>query len=587
MNAVKNSLAKFNFKNRKMLKILTIVIYALSILIYEIGICNGEVLKKFFSTREFLYNFSMCRIALYIIFFILLFKNIDKFIENTIETLKLKSKKIILCIYIPLMIIVDIYVLIRWISIYKALTLIIALLMGLLFIIYITSNYIKNVIVITFTFGTIFTFSTDFNHAIDEKKHIMSVINIAGGNFNYVKNPLCESAYNNIIFNCDIDSFIQFFAKKYEVNLTDEWNRTEETELYYICSSPADYNFILYIPSTIGVTFAKILGGSIADVYIVGRLFNLIAYSLMVILILKLLPYKQKIFFIIYMLPFQLLLAASFSVDGICLGILGIFIAYCLKLSEINYKEIKLKQILILMALFALCLLVKNLAYCAIILFIFVLPIGKILKNNKKSLPIIFSIIAVAAVICGVLLVNKLTATASFGGDPRGGDTSLIRQVQFLLETPSNIVKVGFEHVMNSLLNYNWYTYLNNVSFFGKYNAQIFFLELIFIVYAVCTDNSKEVSLRTKIVSIITFIGVFASTSLMLYLIFTPVGQINISGYQPRYLTPIFPILFMLVNNKKLVGKMSAQDLEKQDISISLVSGMFIIIDLFCLIYVI
>ena len=42
-----------------------------------------------------------------------------------------------------------------------------------------------------------------------------------------------------------------------------------------------------------------------------------------------------------------------------------------------------MKQILTLMVLFALCLLAKNLAYCAIILFIFVLPIFKILKNNK------------------------------------------------------------------------------------------------------------------------------------------------------------------------------------------------------------
>lgn len=85
------------------------------------------------------------------------------------------------------MIITIIYVLIRWISIYKALTLTITLLMGLLFIIYVTSDYIKNVILITFTLGVVFTFSTDFNHAIDEKKHIMSASNISAGNLNYVK----------------------------------------------------------------------------------------------------------------------------------------------------------------------------------------------------------------------------------------------------------------------------------------------------------------------------------------------------------------------------------------------------------------
>ena len=41
----------------------------------------------------------------------------------------------------------------------------------------------------------------------------------------------------------------------------------------------------------------------------------------------------------------------------------------------------------------------------------------------------------------------------------------------------------------------------------------------------------------------------------MLYLTFTPVGQINISGYQPRYVTPLLPMVLMLINNKRFIGK--------------------------------
>ena len=564
---------------RKKLKILTIAIYIISIFMYEIFICNGH--------RSGIYNFALCRLVIYAVFLILLYKNIDKFIINAMNTLQTKVKKIAIAIYVPIAIIVTIYVLIKWISIYKAITLIIALLMGFILLIYMSSDYIKNTIVITATLGIIFTFATDFNHTLDEKKHMMTAINIANGNFNYVKNPLNEPAYNDIIFDCDIDAFIRFFAIKYEPNLTNDWNRTEETELYYVCSSPADYNAILYIPSVLGITFARILGGSVADIYITARLFNLIAYSLMIILILKLLPYKQKIFFIIYMLPYQLLLASSLSIDGICLGILGIFIAYCLKLSEQDYKTILMKQILTLMVLFALCLLAKNLAYCAIVLFVFVLPIFKILKNNKKNLPIIITILVIAVICCAILLLNKLGATASSGGDPRGGDTSLIGQIEFLISSPMNIIKVGFEQVMNSILNYNWYTYLNNEVFFGRYYEQLFFLEMIFVLYVCITDNSKKIKLRTGIVSIITFIAVFASTSLMLYLTFTPVGQIAISGYQPRYLTPIFPIVLMLINDRTFIGKRTAEDEEKNNMYICLVSGLLIFLDLVCLIYVI
>lgn len=580
-------LKRINLKNKKVLKFLTIAIYVISILIYEIGICNGQVIKDYIEKGLVSYNFSLCRIVIYAIFLILLIKNVNKFIENAINSLELKSKKIIIGIYIPIAIITIIYVFIRWVSIYKVLTLTIMLLMGLLFIIYISSNYIKNTIILTFTLGIVFTFATDFNHAIDEKKHIMSAVNLANGNLNYSKKPLNEPAYNNIIFNCDIDSFIQFYAKKYEPALTDEWNRTEDTEMYYVCSAPADYNFVLYIPSAAGIMFAKLLCGSIADVYIVGRLFNLIAYAIMIIIILKLLPYKKKIFYIIYMIPFTLLLAASYSVDGICVGLIGIFIAYCLNLSERDYKEIKLKQILTLMVLFALCLLAKNLVYCTVILFVLILPIFKILKNNKKNLPVIISIILIAMVICGILLLNKLGATTSSGGDPRGGETSVLGQIKFLLSSPLNIVKVGFEHTMNSILNYNWYTYLNNLNFFGKYYAQIFFFEMIFVIYVCVTDNSKKIKLRTSIVALMTFITVYATTSIMLYLIFTPVGQINISGYQPRYLIPILPIVLMLINNKRFIGKSNKEEEEIVDTNVSLISGLITIIDLICLIYVV
>lgn len=310
-------LEKVNEKYRKILKVLTFALYAISIAVYEIGICNGETIKNFFENNVVSYNFSLCRLALYVIFFVLLFKNLDKFIYNAIDTLQTKTKKIVIGIYIPVAVITIIYVLLKWISIYKALTLVIILLMGLVFLIYVSNDYIKNTILITFTLGVIFTFATDFHHAIDEKKHMASSINVASGNINFKEHPLNETAFTNIFFNCDIDMFAKFYGQKYEPNLIDDWFVTEESQIYYVCSCPADYNFIMYLPSAAGIVFARTLGGSIADVYITGRLFNLIAYMLMVITILKLLPYKKKIFFIIYMIPFTLLIAASYSVDGL------------------------------------------------------------------------------------------------------------------------------------------------------------------------------------------------------------------------------------------------------------------------------
>ena len=555
-------------KKINLLKTLTILTFIISMFIYEIGICN-------ISNIGISYNFSLCRIVLYLIFLILLIKNIDKFLQNVVQYFK--YKKIILIIYAIIAIVALVYVILEWNSVYKILSLMIALLMGILVIIYISDDYVKNAIVIISTLGILFTFNTNFHHCLDEKTHSMSAINLANGNFNYIENQLNEPAFNNIIFSCDIDQYAQFWSVKYEPNLTEDWGNSKDDAVYYMCSAPTNYNFILYIPSALGIKFASILGGSIADVYITGRLFNLLAYEALLVLILKILPYKKKIFSMIYMLPISLLLAASYSIDGLCLGIIGIFIAYCLYLSE-NYEKVKIKQICIMILTFAMCLLVKNLAYFAIIIFAFVMPVLKILKNNKKQLPIITTIITITIVLCITFLFLRLgQATSEETGDIRGGETSVTGQIEFLLSSPMNIIKIGFEHIINTLLNYDWYANLNQYEFFGKYYKQIFFLEMIFLIYVSITDNTSRASKRVIIVSILTFLAVFGTTSMMLYLQFSPVGQIGISGYQARYILPILPIALMTLNKKS--------NAKNNEVNIALASGAIVFVNLICLIY--
>lgn len=529
-------------KDNLLIKLLTIIIFMFSMILYEVGICKIN-------------NINFCRISLYLVFIIILYKNIDKFIPNV--TKGIKWKKIIFIIFVISVIFLLTYSILKWNSIYKIVLVMIFALMGTLVITYISEDYIKNVIVIISTIGMLFSITTSFHHCLDEKKHSMSAINMAFGNISYSKNPLNEPAFNNIMFSCDINSYAKFFKEKYIPNLTNDWGNSKENEYYYICSSPADYNFILYIPSAIGIRLATILGGSIADVYIVGRIFNLIAYGIIVTIILKILPYKKKIFFIIYMLPIALLLSATYSIDGICIGIIGLFIAYCLKINE-NCEKIKLKQICILVLLFGLCLLAKNLAYFAVIFFILTLPIKKILKNNKKIVPILSFIIIGLILILTVLLINKANNMVINGkADVRGGETDGKGQIKFLLENPMNIVNVLFSHIMESLLNYDWYMQLNQTEFFGKYYKQIFFIELIFLIYVAITDSDRETTIRVKIVSILTFFAVFFSTSLMLYLNFTPIGMIGIKGYQTRYILPVLPIMLMIVSkNRKQCNNM-------------------------------
>ena len=100
---------------------------------------------------------------------------------------------------------------------------------------------------------------------------------------------------------------------------------------------------------------------------------------------------------------------------------------------------------------------------------------------------------------------------------------------------------------------------------------------MIFLIYVSITDNTSRVSKRVIIVSILTFLAVFGTTSMMLYLQFSPVGQIGISGYQARYILPILPIALMTLNKKS--------NAKNNEVNIALASGAIVFVNLICLIY--
>jgi len=555
---IKSKLSEKAYKN--ILFFITIILYLINIGIYEFVICR---------------SISVFRIVMYILFITLYIVFYKRLAEATRKTFEGKAKKIIIGVYIFISIIIGIYMCLKWISIYKIALTIITLIMGLICIIYLSKDYVKNVLVTIFTVGIVFSTTTDFFHPLDEKRHFITSLNVSIGNFDYENNPKTDKTFNEIDFFTDIDNFVPLFQKKYEEKIIDAKDIEDMNSL------PTDYNPVIYVPGAIGISIAKLLGGSLADIFIAGRIFNLIAYAIMLMIVFKLLPFKKKIFYVIYMLPMMIMLCGSYSADVSCIGLVGIFIAYCLNLYEKKVEEIKLKQILIGIILFAVSLLAKNFAYIGIGFLVFMLPLWKIIKNNKKQMPIVVIIIIVALVLLGIKIFGGSPIAAN---DPRGGQTSMQAQIEFLKSNPINILKVGFNHIMNTLLDFDWYAYLNQNVFFNQYYRNIFILQFVFILYVAITDDSKSFKVKDKIIMLITFLLVFASTSLILYLTFTEVGGSTVSGYQTRYIVPILPLLLMVINKKK-ENKEKENEIKEEKLDfIPIINTVFIIIDIICLI---
>lgn len=567
--------------NKKSITIYTLISLILAIIVFEFGYCNTIFIKQILNKEIITYNFSLCRVFIYILFIILycIFKN--KFVDEAVKTMENKYKRVIAEIVILLLIInfstMLVFIIKLDLPYARAASIeIIASFLISLFIIYISNDFIKNAIITSCTFGILFAITTNFNHAIDEKRHFMTALNVSFFNFDYIDNPITDVEIEKLPQLSKFTVIDEFLQKKYDENLTREVNMKD------IPSIPTNYNFCMYIFSGIGILIARILNGTIIDIYICGRLMNLVLYTILIIIAMKLLPIKKNIFFLIAFMPYMLLLASSYSVDGICLGTLYIFVAYCLKI----YKEsdtITLKQLLILLGLFIIMLIGKGSAYILVGSIVFILPLYKTLKQNKRYIPFIIIGTIIFVILAIVFLMYLKNNNVTSAGDSRGEDgINAVEQLNFLVKNPLHDLKLAITHIQETLLSFEWYANLYPTVFFTDYSNSIFFIMMLFILYVAITEDDNNFKIKDKIVLIITFILVYGMTSGILYLIFTPVGAPYISGYQTRYIFPILPLVLMCISNKniKVVEK------NNRNMNIALGTGLFLTLGIIQLILV-
>lgn len=559
--------------NKKTILILTFVLYILAMMTFEIAYCNAENLGDFIlRTSEIKYNFSLCRIVIYIIFLIVLYLTRNIFIEDALKSYENKYKRVMTYIYFPIILIITIIALfiikfnpisfiIRGMSIG-----IITLFMVGIALLYISNNAVKNIIVINLSVGFVFAITTEFNNTVDEKKHFMSAFNMSFGNFNYIEEPITDTEINKLNHLTKFTHIDEFLNKKYSPNITTEVDMND------IPSTPAGNNPVLYSFAALGIFVARIIGGSIIDLYIMGRIFNLIFFTILSCIAIKLIPYKKNIFMTIFLMPMTILFAASYSADGFCIGIIAILIAYCLKLKE-QKRAINIKEFAILVVLFGLTLLAKSMSYVLVGIILLMLPIKETLKKYKKYMPIIITIVVIVCLIIGGLILY--IATTKLTADNRAvGTVSISGQVLNLIENPLLAIKVILFHIKNTFLNFDWYVMLHDKVFFTENAKHVMLPMLIFILYVALTEDDYNFAIKDKIISLISFFGVYLMTSMVFYVAFTEVGGTYIAGYQTRYILPILPLALFTISNKKTLS----QNDKNRTMNIAMVMGVFIVI---------
>ena len=541
---------------------ITYLISTIIFAIYEILFCNVEFVRSIINKEQITYNFSLLRIVTYIAFFVILYLNREKIKTNLSKSLQNPIKLKCIAIYVPVFIITSIILLCINLQIQNLAICFITLLMIGLFLLYITNNIIQNALVVVLTFGSIFCIANKYNHPLDERQHFISALNVSFGNFNF-SDPITDKKYQSMDQVLKYNEIDETFYETYKEDITKDVD--EEVK-------PTDYKSFLYIPAGIGILVGRILGGTVLDIYITGRFFNLIAYAIFAIFILKLVPFKKKVFFIVLFNPLLLALAASYSMDGICAGFIILFIAYALKLYKEYQDEVNVttKQKIILGILFIPILFIKGMTYTPVILITLLFPLRKIIQNNKKAIPIIIGVIILLA-IAGIILLK-----AGIPTDHRGGETSASGQIENIIQNPLILVKTFFNHFNDNIFNFNWIIQMNQGAFFGNAHVIVFFFLVIFTIYVGIYDDDYNFKIKEKAILLTTFLITLLLTSLALYITFTPIGLEQINGYQARYLFPVIALPLITLSGKHLKSDKN----KNINLAIVIILGILITLDI-------
>lgn len=443
-------------------------------------------------------------------------------------------------------------------------------------------------VVYALIFGLLLIFyAQPVKNSWDEQIHFGNAYSLAFGR-NVEWTEAAELTKNGETVTCNTKAeFAELRAYLNEKNDTVVYTEQKESLI------PA-YSSLAYIPQAIFINIASILKTSFSVLYALGKIGNLLIYILVMFWAIKLAKRKKLFLIFVALMPTPLFLAASYTYDTIVFGF--ITLACVLWANELYNESINIRKIIGMVLLFAIGCFSKA-VYIPMILIMLILPIAST-KKKKDKIIVWTMILCITCLVMLTFVLPTLTSTMagdlSFGGDSRGGATSVVGQLVSMVKHPMASIKLMVKSIFE----------LDNFRNLGYPEADnYFFGNLMFLNFAnlgILTDKwscviivlagmllltpdqqniryERKLSIMDKIIIAIAVIGTIGFIWLALYLSFTPVGETHISGVQARYYLPLLYLGALIFNGKRISLKCDYCKLSRATFVISCCLGAIMI----------
>ncbi|MBK5093844.1 MAG: DUF2142 domain-containing protein, partial [Actinobacteria bacterium] len=308
------------------------------------------------------------------------------------------------------------------------------------------------------------------------------------------------------------------------------------------------YSPVPYIPQAVGMEIGKILNLSPLMLLYLGRLFSLICWLILIYFAIRITPVHKWVFFMLALIPRSVNLAASLSADGLTIALCFLVIAFFLKLAFDKRKQsIERKDIYILILFVILLALMKPPSFLLVFLFPLI-PIRKF--KSKKDYFAVFALLVVLAIV----ITGAWYLVGSRGATTRLSTMSVSGQLRFVLSHPIRFLGVT-ERTIVAFAD-NWIAgFIDTLGWVEVHLPWWLIATYLFLIIATAAvDNDDiEIPAKKRAYSFVIWLLFFFIFLTIGYLTSTPVGQTSIiEGFQPRYLIPIAPLLFLAFSNQKI-----------------------------------
>jgi uncharacterized membrane protein len=389
--------------------------------------------------------------------------------------------------------------------------------------------------------GILFSIFVPPNEVPDEGAHFARVYDIVQGNIVPSQSVMLSGDFLNLLGKYHIG-----FGKARAIDTNDYLedlisHDTKETYTQAGTHSAAHYSAVNYIPQTLGVLIGTALNLNARLIFLLGRLFGLAFYILVVYTILIKSRFFQHSLLVLFAMPMAIFLAASYSADGVLLSLSFLYIHLVVASSD-SQAKLTVKEKFLFTGLGILLALTKQISLVLILLLV-AIPTSRFESIKNKSIFIGMQIfIAFSCAITWLFITSSDFSTPDESVMPR-------LQLLYLLSNPAVMIKI----FSSTLVALHEFYFKGFIGYFGWFTTPmpdfVYVLFTIGLIIAIFRDTQDTKAFTIQ--QILVFAGVFslyiAATILSMYILWTPYMSNIAQGVQGRYFIPVFPLVLYVL----------------------------------------